>query len=140
MKSKLFAGALALASVVVLLHGTREVVASEFHETAIERITAIDIVRIKNVLRLTAAQQPFWAPVEATLIDISRQQKLPPESEAIFRRINRRAVTIALNGAAVARLAAAARPLVAALDEQQRQIALQIAQEMGLGPVIASLS
>lgn len=140
MKSMLFAGVLALATVVFLPHGIREAGAAEHAGTTNEIISEINIVRIKNALRLTAIQQPYWGPVEATLIDISRQQKLQAESDGFFRRISRRAVAIALNSAAIARLAAAARPLVAVLDDEQRQVALRIAQEMGLGPVIARLN
>ena len=139
MKLKLFAGALALALFVHLPLAVHHARAAKFDGSALERITAIDIVRIKTALKLTAAQQPYWRPVEATLIDISRHQDARAESDGLLRRVIRRAVTIALNGAAVARLATAARPLIASLDDEHKQIAMQIAQEMGLGPVIARL-
>jgi hypothetical protein len=41
-----------------------------------------------------------------------------------------------LNSAAVERLVVAARPLIAKLDDQQKQAAGQLAQEMGLGAVV----
>jgi len=45
-------------------------------------------------------------------------------------------VSIVLNSAAVERLAVAARPLIVRLDDGQKQAAGQLAQEMGLGPVV----
>jgi hypothetical protein len=41
-----------------------------------------------------------------------------------------------LNSAAVERLAVAARPLVAMLNDEQMHSASGLAQEMGLGPVV----
>jgi hypothetical protein len=41
-----------------------------------------------------------------------------------------------LSSAAVERLAIAARPLIARLNDEQKQAAGQMAQEMGLGPVV----
>jgi hypothetical protein len=45
-------------------------------------------------------------------------------------------VSIVLNSAAVERLAAAARPLVAMLNKEQMRSAGGLAREMGLGPVV----
>ena len=47
-----------------------------------------------------------------------------------------RMVSIVLNSAAVERLVVAARPLIAKLDDQQKQAAGQLSQEMGLGSVV----
>ncbi len=49
-------------------------------------------------------------------------------------------VSVVLNAAAVRRLAVAARPLIAALRDDQKQGAMVLAQEMGLGPVLAALN
>ena len=43
---------------------------------------------------------------------------------------------IVLDSAAVERLAVAARPLIAKLDDEQKQAASELAQEMGLGSVV----
>jgi hypothetical protein len=48
-------------------------------------------------------------------------------------------VAVVLNSAAAARLAAAARPLIHMLNDEQRQIAISLAQEMGLSPMLAAL-
>jgi hypothetical protein len=100
--------------------------------------TAIDIGRIKSVLRLTAEQERYWPPVEAALRDIARRQTNDDQA-GLVRRISRRVVSVVLDGAAVQRLAVAARPLIAVLDSGQMQAASGLAQEMGLGPVVAAL-
>lgn len=96
---------------------------------------SIDVGRIKNVLRLTQEQERYWRPVEAALRDLARHQE-PVELDGYVRRVSRRVVSIVLNSAAVERLVVAARPLVAKLDDQQKQAAGQLAQEMGLGAIV----
>jgi hypothetical protein len=56
------------------------------------------------------------------------------------RRVSHRIVSIALDSAAVARVARAARPLLERLRDDQKQGALALAQEMGLAPVLAALN
>jgi hypothetical protein len=48
-------------------------------------------------------------------------------------------VTIVLDSAAVARLAAAARPLAQVLDENQKRAAQELARKMGLSHMLADL-
>jgi hypothetical protein len=87
------------------------------------------------VLRLTSEQEPYWPPVEAALRNIARQQA-QVEPAGFVRRISRRVVSVVLNSVAVERLAIAARPLIAVLNEEQMRAASALAQEMGLGPVV----
>lgn len=96
---------------------------------------AIDVVRIKSVLRLTPGQEPYWPPVENALRNLARQQAAA-EPDGLMRRISRRVVSVVLNSAAVERLAIAARPLVGVLTQEQMRAASGLAQEMGLGPVV----
>jgi len=56
----------------------------------------------------------------------------------VTRRLSRRVVSIVLNSAAVERLAVAARPLIAVLDDDQKRAASGLAQEMGLGAVVVA--
>jgi hypothetical protein len=100
--------------------------------------TAINIGRIKSVLKLTPAQEPYWGPVEAALRDLARRQA-SVESGGLVNRVSHRVVSVVLNSAAVQRLAVAARPLIAMLDAEQMRAAHSLAQEMGLGPVVAAL-
>ena len=58
------------------------------------------------------------------------------ESDGFVHRVSRRLVQIVLDSATVERLAVAARPLIAKLDDRQKQAAGELAQEMGLGPVV----
>ena len=134
---KIFASLLALAAFCPLFGAMDEVRAWEGETASGGMFTEINITRIKNVLRLTPAQQSYWPPVEAALRDIARQQSAV--EGGIIRRVSHRVVSIALTSTAVARLGAAARPLIGVLDPQQRNAAISLAQEMGLGPVLASL-
>ena len=60
-------------------------------------------------------------------------------NDGLVRRVSKRVVQVALNSATIHRLTAAARPLVKTFDEHQMQTAHGLAQEMGLGPVVAAL-
>jgi len=139
MKMVLCAGVFALATVGLLSDGS-QARAMEIASNGVQgqASAAINIPRIKSVLKLTAAQEPYWAPVEAALRDIARRQT-QTESAGFVRRISNRVVTVVLNSAAVQRLAVAARPLIGSLDADQRRAAQGLAQEMGLGPVVAAL-
>jgi hypothetical protein len=96
---------------------------------------SINVGRIHNVLRLTHEQERYWRPVEAALRDLANHQQRV-ESDGFVHRVSRRVVSIVLSGAAVERLVVAARPLIARLNDEQKQAAGQMAQEMGLGPVV----
>ena len=104
-----------------------------------QRTASIDVGRIRSVLRLTPQQEPLWAPVEAALRNVVRQQA-HSEPAGFIRRIGNRVVQVVLTSAAVERLAIAARPLIAVLDDDQKRTASGLAQEMGLGPVVAALN
>lgn len=99
---------------------------------------AIDVGRIRSTLRLTSQQEPLWAPVEAALHAIARQQQAHAEPAGFIRRVSNRVVQIVLTSGAVERLAIAARPLIAVLDDNQKRAASGLAQEMGLGPVVVA--
>ena len=139
MKMTVCASAIALA-MSGLLSNVAPAHAREITENAepAQMSAAINIARIKSALRLTPAQEPYWAPVEAALRDLGRHQT-PGEGEGLVRRISHRVVSIALNSATIQRLAIAARPLIAVLDAEQMRAAHGLAQEMGLGPVVAAL-
>jgi len=112
--------------------------ASAPSNAAAAHTATIDIARIKSALHLTPAQERHWAPVEAALRELARRQERDA-NDGLVRRVSRRVVQVALNSATVHRLVAAARPLVKTFDDQQMQTAHGLAQEMGLGPVVAAL-
>lgn len=135
MKRTFCAGAMALA---MLAFAPQFATASDRTELAEQGLASIDVGRIKSVLKLTPEQEPYWPAVEAALRDIARNQS-QGEGGGLMRRISRRVVSVVLDSAAIRRLAAAARPLIASLDAQQMQAASGLAAEMGLGPVVAAL-
>jgi len=140
MRLTVCAGAFALAMLALLSNGSpvgaREITSANADQG--QPSTSINIARIKNVLKLTPEQEPYWVPVEAALRDVARQQT-QSETGGLVHRISHRVVSVVLNGVAVQRLAAAARPLLATLDAEQMRAAHGLAQEMGLGPVVAAL-
>jgi hypothetical protein len=133
------AGVIALAMIGVLSFAPA-LQAREFNSGTeyAQASASIDIARIKSALQLTPAQERYWAPVEAALRELGHQQT-QTENEGLVRRISHRVVSIALNSKAIHKLVVAARPLVNVLNEQQIQTAHGLAQEMGLGPVVAAL-
>ncbi len=99
---------------------------------------AINIARIKRTLKLKPEQLRYWPPVESALRRVAHEQGA--SSGGLIRRISHRVVSVVLTGAAIKRLAVAARPLIAQLDDDQKMAAAQLADEMGLGPVVAALN
>jgi hypothetical protein len=134
MKMRLLAGAIALALFgCVLDFGS----AANAYDTSTAQ-PRIDIPRIKSVLRLTPEQQAYWPPVEAALRRLARDQVR--ESESMVRSVSHRVYSFVLDAAAIARIGAAARPLVRVLDDRQKQDAIALCHEMGLGQVLAALN
>jgi hypothetical protein len=138
MKKTLCAGALALA-MTGLLPNFAAAAPGESAVLAAQGMASVDIERIRSVLRLTPAQERYWAPVEAALRDLARRPA-QDEPSGFVRRISRRVVSVVLDSAAIRRLAVAAKPLIAALDDDQKRAAAGLAQEMGLGSVVAALN
>lgn len=138
MKKALCAGALALAMTGLL--PTLPATASDYGAyTEQGATTAINVARIKSVLHLRPDQERYWPPVEAALRRLADRQHTRAETGGFVHRISSRVVSVVLDNAAVARLAAAARPLISVLDAEQMQAASGLANEMGLGPVVAAL-
>jgi len=92
------------------------------------------IARIKTALRLTAAQEQYWPPVEAALRDIVTQaghdlvqsRAAPPSRYAV-------------DPERLQRLTSAAMPLIMTLDEAQKREVRRIARNMGLDNVAAAI-
>jgi hypothetical protein len=103
----------------------------------------IDISRIKTELNLSAEQRAYWPPVETALRTLARQKakevQQSPQNEGFVQRVSNRVYEYALDTAALARIGVAVRPLVKVLDDRQKQTAIALCQEMGLGQVLAAL-
>jgi hypothetical protein len=96
------------------------------------------VARLKAALKLTAAQEPLWAPVERAFREISQAQ-VADGSHSIMQGIkNRAASAIGLNAVALRRLASAAYPLIRSLNEEQKQNGLAFARSAGLASVAAA--
>jgi len=108
-----------------------------------EQLQAFDIHQIKAALRITPAQEPYWAAVETVLRDIAQrheaQQKAQEASMGAMQRVRQRAMVIVLDSVAVARLTQAARPLAGVLSEDQKRSAHELARKMGLSHMLAAL-
>lgn len=137
MKKLICAGAVALA--VTGLLPTLPAVAGESGTYFGQAATSVNIARIKSALHLRPSQERYWPAVERALIAVAERQRAEAGQGGFMHRISHRVVSIVLDNAAVARLAAAARPLIAVLDREQMQAASGLANEMGLGSVVAAL-
>jgi hypothetical protein len=84
-------------------------------------LTAAEIARFKNTLRMTPEQAPHWGPVETVLRDIGRQQ---------IGQVNsgRKAQ---VEESALQRLYFAARPLIGVLRPEQKEHVRKLARSMG---------
>ncbi len=90
------------------------------------------ISQVKSALRLTAAQERYWPPVESALRGLVRQAAAGYESnDGYYQRAKKKAYDVASNAAAVRRVVAAARPLIRVLDEEQKQTARSLASAFG---------
>jgi hypothetical protein len=136
MKTWILAGAIAFAAVgPAVVHC--DTASAGVLET--NKITEVNIAQIKSLLKLKASQEPLWARVESVLLSVAREQA-QSESAGFVRRISRRAVAIAFNSAVTQRIKNAAMPLLASLDQEQRETVRRLARKMGMGDMVAMLN
>jgi hypothetical protein len=128
MKAWILAGAIAFAGMGSGF-GNCQIAIAESLETT--KITDVNIGQIKGQMKLTAAQQPLWARVEAVLRSIAREQA-QDKSVGFLRRVGRHVVSIAFDGTVTQRIESAALPLLASLDEEQKATARRLAKQMGI--------
>ena len=94
-------------------------------------ITEGHIVKLRAALRLTPAQQPLWAPVEAALTDLARQQARG-DAAGFTYKLTDRSSAIAATANQLRRLKVVAMPLINSLNDNQKLEAMAFAQAMGL--------
>lgn len=135
-----------LAGVVALVIGSSTVLADS-GETELNRgrmvkseamMSLAHVARLKAVLKLTAAQEPLWAPVEQAFREISQAQEADGSHGFVQGFKHRAAAAIGLNAMALRRLASAAYPLIRSLNEEQKQSGLAFARSTGLSSVAAA--
>jgi hypothetical protein len=117
MKKAVFAGAVALAMMGPLFiseHGIGPASASAQDVV----VTEGKIARLRAALRLTGEQIQHWRPVEAALRAAVREQR---ESQGLVQRVRDRVGSYAGSAMAIQRAMSAAGPLIASLDEKQKE-------------------
>jgi hypothetical protein len=103
---------------------TGSVGSSDFNASPEQKVSAyrkiaseVALLRYRTALKLTAAQERYWPAAAAALRALSRQSEL--------------------NETVVKRYAPAVRPLIASLNDQQRQVAMGLAAQAGLAQYAA---
>jgi hypothetical protein len=91
------------------------------------------IARLRTVLNLKPEQQRYWAPVEAALRALARQQVREMASAGPVQGMSERATSVAGTAMQLRRLAAAAAPLIKVLDEEQKNSAVSYVHSAGFG-------
>ena len=99
-------------------------------------ITEGHIARLRAALKLTPMQQQYWAPVEAALNQIARQQARAEVGTGY--RLADRTSAIATTLMQLQRLRSVAMPLIYSLDENQKREAIAFARTMGFQQLVAA--
>lgn len=127
MKKAVFAGAVALAMMGPLLVSERGFGPAPAAAQDVV-VTEGKIARLRSALRLTGEQLQHWRPVEAALRAAIREQR---EGEGWVRKVRDRVGDYAGSAMALQRALSAAGPLIASLDEKQRESGRNALRSMG---------
>jgi len=117
MKKAVFAGAVALAMMGPLFVSEKGIGLSTAYAQDVV-VTEGKIARLRAALRLTGEQLQHWRPVEAGLRAAIREQR---EGQGLVQKVRERVSTYAGSAMALQRAMSAAGPLIASLDEKQRE-------------------
>ena len=127
MRKAVFASAVALAMMGPLLvseHGFGPLSAAAQDVV----VTEGKIARLRAALRLTGEQIQHWRPVEAALRAAVREQR---EAQGLVQKVRDRVGSYAGSAMAIQRAMSAAGPLIASLDERQRESGRNALRSMG---------
>ena len=127
MRKAVFAGAVALAMVGPLLVSEKGFGPSSASAQEV-LVTEGKIARLRGALRLTAEQVQHWQPVEAALRAAIREQR---EAHSLVQKVRERVSGYAGSAMALQRAISAAGPLIASLDERQRESGRSALRSMG---------
>ena len=134
MWKAMLAGVFALVTL-----GSSMACADEFGGQAVDQ-SAVNsrIAQFKSALHLTSEQARHWPRLEAVLRDVVRRGNQEEASASGFvQRVSEKASSVINSATAIKRVVSAARPLINSLDQEQKQVALQLAYNMGFGSVAA---
>ena len=100
-------------------------------------VTEAHITGLKSALRLTPEQYAYWGPVESALRSLARHQRRD-SSAGFVQRMSDRASAVAGTAIALRRLAAAARPLMRSLSDEQKSSGMQLVRRYGFERLMAA--
>jgi hypothetical protein len=131
MRKAALAGAVALAIIGPLSISTEAVISTASAQDVV--VTESHIARLKRSLHLTPAQQVHWQKVESALRSyFTRTASADNSGDSYYQRARARISGYALNARGMQRLHAAAGPLIASLDEEQKREGMEAIRAMGL--------
>jgi len=127
MKKAVFAGAVALAMMGPLFVSERGIGPASASAQEVV-VTEGKIARLRGALRLTGEQLQHWRPVESALRAAIREQR---EGQGLVQKVRERVGSYAGSAVALQRAFSAAGPLIASLDERQRESGRNALRSMG---------
>ena len=127
MRKAVFAGAVALAMMGPLFVSEKGIGPTSASAQEVV-VTEGKIARLRSALRLTAEQLQHWRPVESALRAAIRQQR---EGEGWVHKVREHVNGYAGSAVALQRALSAAGPLIASLDERQRESGRNALRSMG---------
>ena len=93
-------------------------------------VTDAHIARLKSVLRLSPSQEVHWRGLEAALRSVSARNA--SDETGLVQKVRARLRTYVLDAQAAHRVAVAAQPLIATLDETQKHDGMTAIRAMGV--------
>jgi hypothetical protein len=127
MKKAVFAGAVALAMMGPLFVSEHGIGPSTAYAQDVV-VTEGKIARLRAALRLTGEQLQHWRPVEAALRAAVREQRA---EGGWVHKVREQVSSYAGSAMAIQRAMSAAGPLIASLDEKQRESGRNALRSMG---------
>ncbi len=94
------------------------------------------IAHLKHVLRLTPSQQAHWHSLEAALRSVAHRRTADQSEPDLCSACAPGVSGYVVDATAAQRVAAAARPLIASLDQNQKSAGLAAVQAMGVSGVV----
>jgi hypothetical protein len=128
MRKAVFASAVALAMVGSLLVSEKGFGPAPAAAQDVV-VTEGKIARLRSALRLSGEQLQHWRPVEAALRAAIREQR---EAHGLVQKVRERVSDYAGSAMALQRAMSAAGPLIASLDERQRESGRNAIRSMGV--------
>ena len=133
MRKAVFASAVALAMMGPLLVSEHGFGPASAHAQDVV-VTEGKIARLRHALHLSAEQLQHWRPVEAALRAAAREQR-SSSGEGWVHKVRERVGSYASGAMALQQALSAAGPLIASLDERQRDSGRNALRSMGAASI-----